>query len=170
MGGLLSHVYPMTAVTNPLVNSYKRLIPGYEAPVHIAWSARNRSPLIRIPSSRGQSTRIEFRSPDPAANPYLALALCLAAGLDGIRNQIEPPEEVSQNIYAMSDVERKEKGIQMLPSTLLEAIQAMEADPFTKEVLGGHISECYIRAKRMECEQYKRQISQWELDEYLGKY
>ncbi len=170
MGGLLSHVYPMTAVTNPLVNSYKRLIPGYEAPVHIAWSARNRSPLIRIPSSRGQSTRIEFRSPDPSANPYLALALCLAAGLDGIKNQIDPPAEVSQNIYAMSDAQRKEKGIQMLPSTLLEAIQAMEADPFTKEILGEHIFECYIRAKRMECEQYKRQISQWELDEYLGKY
>ena len=170
MGGLLHHAYAMTAVTNPLVNSYKRLVPGYEAPIHIAWSARNRSPLIRIPSSRGQSTRIELRSPDPAANPYLALAVCLAAGLDGIENQIDPPAEVSQNIYAMSDKERKAQGIKALPSNLLEAVRALEEDAFVPEVLGDHISECYIRAKKQECEAYSLQVSQWELDEYLAKY
>lgn len=170
IGGLIKHIYPMTAITNPLVNSYKRLIPGFEAPIYIAWSARNRSPLIRIPSSRGQSTRIELRSPDPAANPYLALAVCLAAGLDGIKNQIEPPREVTQNIYTMSEKERKAAGIRDLPANLLEAIRAMKEDPFVLDVLGEHISECYIRAKQMECEQYSLQISQWELDEYLSKY
>lgn len=170
MGGLLRHAYAMTAVTNPLVNSYKRLVPGYEAPIHIAWSARNRSPLIRIPSSRGQSTRIELRSPDTAANPYLALAVCLAAGLDGIKNRIDPPAEIVQNIYAMTDKERKAQGIRSLPSNLLEAIRAMEDDAFVTSVLGEHLAECYIRAKKQECEAYSLQVSQWELDEYLGKY
>lgn len=170
MGGLIHHAYAMTAVTNPLVNSYKRLVPGYEAPIHIAWSARNRSPLIRIPSSRGQSTRIELRSPDTAANPYLALAVCLAAGLDGIQNQIDPPAEVVQNIYAMTDKERKAQGIRSLPSNLLEAIRAMEDDAFVTSVLGEHITECYVRAKKQECEAYSLQVSQWELDEYLAKY
>ena len=170
MGGLLRHAYAMTAVTNPLVNSYKRLVPGYGAPIHIAWSARNRSPLIRIPSSRGQSTRIELRSPDTAANPYLALAVCLAAGLDGIKNRIDPPAEIVQNIYAMTDKERKAQGIRSLPSNLLEAIRAMEDDAFVTSVLGEHLAECYIRAKKQECEAYSLQVSQWELDEYLGKY
>ncbi len=170
MGGLLHHAYAMTAVTNPLVNSYKRLVPGYEAPIHIAWSARNRSPLIRIPSSRGQSTRIELRSPDTAANPYLALAVCLAAGLDGINNKIDPPAEIVQNIYAMTDKERKAQGIRSLPSNLIEAIRAMEDDAFVTSVLGERLAECYIRAKKQECEAYSLQVSQWELDEYLGKY
>lgn len=170
IGGLMKHVKGMAAITNPLVNSYKRLVPGYEAPVYVAWSAKNRSPLIRIPASYGEGTRIELRSPDPSANPYLTLALCLMAGLDGIKNKIEPPASVDRNIFDMSEEERKELGIEALPGTLIEAIVEMEKDDFVQEVLGKHVSERYIAAKKAEWHRYRSQVTDWEINEYLYKF
>lgn len=170
IGGLMKHVYGMTAITNPLVNSYKRLVSGFEAPVHIAWSAKNRSPLIRIPTIRESGMRVELRSPDPAANPYLTLALCLAAGLDGIRNQIMPPENVQQNIFNMTEEEREALHLRKLPASLIDAIEAMEQDPFVTEVLGKHISSVYAEAKKKEWDSYCRSVSEWEVAEYLGKF
>lgn len=170
MGGLMKHIKGMAAITNPLVNSYKRLVPGFEAPVYIAWSSTNRSPLIRIPSVRGESTRIELRSPDSAANPYLTLAVCLVAGLDGIANQIMPPESVDCNIFAMTQEERSRLQIDHLPSTLEEALDELEKDPLICEVLGGHIAKKYIAAKRSEYLRYRSQVSEWELQEYLNKF
>lgn len=169
IGGIMQHMKGMTAITNPLVNSYKRLVPGYEAPVYIAWSATNRSPLIRIPAARGEGTRIELRCPDPAANPYLALAVCLAAGLDGIKNQITPPKGVNQNIFEMTKSEKRQEGIDALPSTLLEALREMDQDSFIKEVLGDHIANTYILAKKAEWKEYTSQVTQWELNQYLYK-
>jgi glutamine synthetase len=169
IGGLIKHMKGMSVITNPLVNSYKRLVPGYEAPCHIAWSANNRSPLIRIPSARGQETRIELRSPDSAANPYLALAVCLAAGLDGIKNKIEPPTEVPENIYEMSDAERESRGIESLPSNLHVAVKELEKDDFVKEVLGEHVAGKYAVAKEAEWQRYREWVSAWELEEYLYK-
>ncbi|MGN1146125.1 MAG: glutamine synthetase family protein, partial [Acetatifactor sp.] len=170
VGGLMKHIKGMAAITNPLVNSYKRLIPGFEAPVYIAWSATNRSPLIRIPSDGGERTRIELRSPDSAANPYLTLAVCLSAGLDGIANKIEPPKCVSGNIFAMTAEERREKNIDSLPASLPEAIEELEKDSFICDVLGKHIAERYIAAKKEEWCKYRSQVSEWELGEYLYKY
>lgn len=170
IGGLMKHVKGMAAITNPLVNSYKRLVPGYEAPVYMAWSAKNRSPLIRIPSSGREGTRIELRSPDPSANPYLTLALCLMAGLDGIQNQIEPPAGVDRNLFEMSEEERKALGIEALPGTLIEAIGEMEKDAFVQEVLGKHVSERYIAAKKAEWQRYRTQVTDWEINEYLYKF
>lgn len=148
IGGIMKHIKGMSAVTNPLVNSYKRLVPGFEAPVYIAWSEKNRSPLIRVPAGRGEETRIELRSPDPAANPYIALALCLAAGLDGIRNKIEPPASVEQNLFDMTDVQKEEAGIETLPGSLLEAIHEMEKDEFVTQVLGEYFVTRYIETKK----------------------
>jgi glutamine synthetase len=159
----------MSVITNPLINSYKRLVPGYEAPCYIAWSLNNRSPLIRIPSSRGKEARIELRSPDSAANPYLALAVCLAAGLDGIRNQIDPPTEVPENIYEMDDAERESRGIESLPSNLHVAVREMQKDSFVKNVLGEHVAGKYAEAKEAEWQRYREQVSAWELEEYLYK-
>jgi len=170
MGGLLKHIKGMAAITNPLVNSYKRLVPGFEAPVYIAWSTTNRSPLIRIPASGGENSRIELRSPDTASNPYLTLAVCLMAGLDGIANKIDPPEHIGSNIYEMTDEERAAQGIDMLPGSLLEAVQELEKDTFIQEVLGKHISEKYIAAKREEWNRYRGQVSEWEIREYLNRY
>ena len=170
IGGLMKHIKGMAAITNPLVNSYKRLVPGYEAPVYMAWSAKNRSPLIRIPSSGREGTRIELRSPDPSANPYLTLALCLMAGLDGIKNQIDPPASVDRNLFEMSDEERKTLGIEALPGTLVEAISELEQDAFVQEVLGRHVSERYIAAKRAEWQRYLSQVTNWEINEYLYKF
>ena len=169
IGGLMKHVKGMAAVTNPLVNSYKRLVPGYEAPIYIAWSGTNRSPLIRIPASRGAGTRVELRCPDPAANPYLTLAVCLAAGLDGIENQIMPPEEVRENVFEMRLSQKEKLGIESLPSDLYEAVEELEKDSYIKQVLGEHISQKYIEAKRAEWANYREQVTQWELDEYLYK-
>lgn len=169
IGGIMQHMKGMTAITNPLVNSYKRLIPGYEAPIYIAWSATNRSPLIRIPASREEGTRVELRCPDPAANPYLALAVCLAAGLDGIQNQIMPPAAVDKNVYEMRLDEKEAKGIEALPSTLNEAVNEMEKDAFILEVLGEHVSNNYITAKRTEWAAYTSQVTDWEIEEYLYK-
>ncbi len=169
IGGLMRHMKSMAAVTNPLVNSYKRLVPGFEAPVYIAWSVKNRSPLIRIPTERGEGTRIELRCPDPAANPYLALAVCLAAGLDGIRNQIMPPDAVKRNIFEMSRAEKKAAGITALPANLLEAVRELEKSEFMKEVLGDAFVERYVTAKRAEWEAYTAQVTEWEIDQYLYK-
>ena len=169
IAGIMKHVKGITAIANPLVNSYKRLVPGHEAPVYIAWSATNRSPLIRIPASRGAGTRVELRSPDPAANPYLLLALCLAAGLDGIKNKIEPPKAVNSNIFELSEKEMKKAKIESLPSSLHQAIKEMEAEPFITEVLGDHVFSKYVEAKRAEWDNYRLQVTQWEIDEYLYK-
>ena len=170
IAGIMEHMREMTAITNPLVNSYKRLVPGYEAPIYIAWSATNRSPLIRIPASRGQSTRIELRSPDPTANPYLTLAVCLAAGLDGIKNKLAAPSGIDCNIFDMTDDERKFVGIDSLPVDLYEALQCLREDKFIMNVLGPHVSKKYLEAKEQEWNSYRRQVTQWELDEYLNKY
>lgn len=170
IGGIMKHMKGMTAITNPLINSYKRLVPGYEAPVYIAWSATNRSPLIRIPASRGEGTRIELRCPDPSANPYLALAVCLQAGLDGIRNKIMPPKSVDCNIFAMTEEEREAQGIEEIPGTLIEAVYELEKDDFIKKVLGEHVSAKYIEAKRKEWAVYRSQVTDWEINAYLNKF
>lgn len=170
IGGIMKHIKAITAVTNPLVNSYKRLVPGYEAPVYMAWSTTNRSPLIRIPSTRGEGTRIELRSPDPSANPYLALAVCLRAGLDGIAGRIEPPASVDRNIFEMSAEERKQLGIEELPGTLYEAIGELEKDTFIQEVLGSHVSKRYIEAKKKEWLEYRTQVTAWEVEQYLYRF
>lgn len=170
IGGLLKHIKGMAAITNPLVNSYKRLVPGYEAPVYVAWSTKNRSPLIRVPAVGGEGTRVELRSPDPSANPYLTLAVCLRAGLDGIQNKIEPPAGVDRNIFDMTEEQRREAGIGALPTTLLEAVQELEKDTFIQEVLGGHVSEKYIEAKKKEWDRYRAQVTDWEINEYLYKF
>ncbi len=170
IGGLMKHIKSIAALTNPIVNSYKRLVPGYEAPVYIAWSARNRSPLIRIPAARGMSTRIELRCPDPSCNPYLALAAILTAGLDGIANKIEPPESTDTNIFEMNELQRKEAGIDSLPGSLKHAIDELSKSELVREVLGVHIFDKYIEAKNNEWDSYRTKISQWEVDEYLNKY
>lgn len=167
IGGLMKHMRAMTAVTNPLVNSYKRLVPGFEAPIHITWSESHRRPLIRIPVERGESTRIELRCPDPAANPYLALAVCLSAGLDGIKNQILPPEPVGTSVMEMSIEEQRALKIQTLPATLNEAVDELEKDSLLCEVLGEHISRKYVEEKRAEWEDYCKQVTEWEIDNYL---
>ncbi len=170
IAGLLAHARGMSCICNPLVNSYKRLVPGYEAPVVIAWSSNNRSPLIRIPAARGAGTRIEFRSPDPASNPYLVMAACLAAGLDGIRRKLVPPEPLGKNAYQYTDEQLKEKGFETLPRTLGEAIEAFEQDTYLQTVLGKHICEKYMEAKKKEWNQYCTHVSQWEIEEYLYKF
>ena len=170
IAGIMKHARGMSAITNPLVNSYKRLVPGYEAPVYIAWSAKNRSPLIRIPASRGNGTRVELRNPDPTANPYLVLALCLAAGLDGIKNKIGVPESVDCNIYEMTPGERRAAGIENMPADLKEAVDCLVTDEFLCSVLGEHITTKYVEAKMKEWENYTTRVSQWEIDEYLYKY
>lgn len=170
IGGLLKHIKAITAITNPLVNSYKRLVPGYEAPVYIAWSTANRSPLVRVPSSRGEETRIELRSPDASANPYLALAVCLRAGLDGIINRIEPPKSVDCNIFSMSEDERKLMGIERLPGSLKEAIRELEMDELIRGTLGEHVTNRYIEAKKEEWNRYCAQVTDWEVNEYLYRF
>ena len=170
IAGIMEHIKGMTAVTNPLVNSYKRLVPEFEAPVYIAWSAQNRSPLIRVPAARGQGTRVELRSADPSANPYLALAVTIAAGLDGVKRGLVPPPAVDGNIYAMSDAQRKKHKIQMLPTSLECAIAELKKDKLICNTLGEHILEKYVEAKELEWQNYKTRISQWEIDEYLSKY
>lgn len=171
MAGVLSHMGTMTILTNPLVNSYKRLIPGYDAPTYIAWStASNRGQLIRIPSSRGEGTRIELRCPDSAVNPYLALAACLAAGLDGIKKDMTPPPALNQNVFEMSEEQLKGWGIRQLPETLGEAIEEFEGDDFLLEVLGKHIYTKYLGAKKREWSQFRAQVTDWEIEEYLYKY
>lgn len=167
MAGVMKHIKGITAIANPLVNSYKRLVPGYEAPIHIAWSAKNRSPLIRIPSNRGHHTRVELRSPDPTANPYLILALCLAAGLDGIKNKLEAPAAVTGNLFAMTAEELEAAGIEELPMTLGDALEELKKDTFLTGILGEHLTEKYLEAKHAEWTEYCNQITEWELNRYL---
>jgi glutamine synthetase len=170
IAGILKHAPNFTAVTNPTVNSYKRLVPGYEAPCYVAWSARNRSPLIRIPASRGLSTRVEVRSVDPAANPYLAMAVLLKAGLDGIKNKLTPPAPVDRNIYVMSKEERIEEGIIDLPATLVQALDQLKSDEVIVAGLGEHIFEHFIEAKEIEWDMFRTVVHPWERDQYMSMY
>ena len=166
IAGLLDHVQGFCAVTNPLVNSYKRLVPGYEAPCHLAWSTGNRSALIRIPTPRGAGTRVELRSPDPSCNPYLAFAVCLAAGLDGIQRRLTPPAESNENLYAIA-ADLEAQGARRLPASLEAAIHALEADSVVTAALGSHVTDQYVTGKLREWEEYRTQVTQWELDRYL---
>ena len=170
IAGVLKHIKEICPITNPLVNSYKRLVPDYEAPVYIAWSAKNRSPLIRVPSARGEGTRIEFRSPDPSSNPYLVLACLLLAGLEGIKNNLEPPKCIDKNIFDLSREERKREHIENLPESLHEAIAYMQKSDLVKEALGKNTFEYYIKAKEVEWDNYRTQVHQWEINSYLSKY
>ncbi|WP_156289141.1 type I glutamate--ammonia ligase [Oceanobacillus salinisoli] len=170
IAGIIKHSKGFTAVTNPTVNSYKRLVPGYEAPSYIAWSASNRSPLVRIPNSRGISTRVEARSVDPSANPYLALSSLLAAGLDGVQNKLTPPAAVDRNIYVMSREEREEAGIQDLPSTLAEALEGLKKDEVIVNSLGEHLFEHFVEAKEIEWDMFRTQVHPWEREQYITTY
>ena len=170
IGGLLRHARGMCAITNPLVNSYKRLVPGYEAPVNVAWSMRNRSPLIRVPERREAGTRVELRMPDPSANPYLALAVMLAAGLDGIETEADHREPVNENIWEMSFREKRRLRIDDLPHDLNEALDELEKDDVMTDALGKHIASHFVAAKRQEWREYITQVSAWELESYLAKY
>lgn len=170
VGGLLKHARGFCVITNPLVNSYKRLVPGFEAPTDLAWSMRNRSPLIRVPARRGIGTRCEVRMPDPACNPYLAFAAMLASGLDGVKNRIEPPEPVTANVYKMSARERSRLKIKSLPGDLGEAIAMFEKDEVVKDALGPHVSEQLVTAKKAEWADYICAVHPWEVDRYLTKY
>ncbi|MBQ8459336.1 type I glutamate--ammonia ligase [bacterium] len=170
IGGMLKHVKSITAVTNPLVNSYKRLVPGYEAPVYLAWSLANRSALLRVPAKRGVSTRVELRSPDPACNPYLAFAAILEACLDGIRNKIDPPAPVESNIYKLTSKERKKQRIDALPGSLAEALEQMDKSLVAQAALGEHIFKEFMTSKKKEWDSFRTYVSQWELDKYLERY
>lgn len=165
--GILKHARAFTAVCNPTVNSYKRLVPGYEAPCYVAWSARNRSPLVRVPAARGLSTRIEVRSVDPAANPYLALATLLASGLDGIKNNLQAPAPIDRNIYVMDKPERVANGIDDLPSTLSHALEVLKADDVVMHALGDHIAEHFVELKEIEWDMFRTQVTEWERDQYM---
>jgi len=170
LGGLLQHARGLTAINNPTVNSYKRLVPGFEAPVYVAWSGKNRSPLIRVPQSRGLSTRLELRSVDPTANPYLAIAAILEAGLNGIEHEVTPEEAVDRNIYRMQDDERKANHIQDLPSTLHNALKALANDDVVKGALGNHLYQSFMDSKDLEWAAYRQEVSDWEREQYLELY
>jgi len=170
IGGLLKHIKNITAILNPTVNSYKRLVPGYEAPVYMAWSLANRSALLRVPSKRGISTRVELRSPDPSCNPYLAFATILSACLDGVRNKIEPPKPVDGNIYKLSQKERKHYRIEALPGSLIEALGYMKNSLVAQNALGSHILDEFVTAKEKEWDDFRTDISEWEINKYLAKY
>ncbi len=170
IAGIMKNARGFAAVTNPLVNSYKRLVPGYEAPVYVAWSASNRSALIRIPASRGLGTRVEVRCPDPTCNPYLAFAMMLNSGLDGIKNKLTPPKSTDINIFAMSESEKVEAGIASMPASLREAIGELVENPIAKETLGDHIFEKYVCNKEIEWDKYRISVTDWEIKEYLNIY
>ena len=170
IGGLLKHAPAMAAVTNPTINSYKRLVPGYEAPVYVSWSTQNRSALVRVPSARENGTRLEMRNPDPSANPYLAMAVMIKAGLEGIKNEIDPGEQTTSNIFEMSSSRREDKGIISLPGNIKEAVNYLKQDEIIKETLGQHILENFIEAKEIEWNVYRTQVHEWELDQYLLMY
>jgi glutamine synthetase len=170
LAGILKHAQDFTAITNPTVNSYKRLVPGYEAPCYVAWSMQNRSPLIRIPASRGISTRIEVRSVDPTANPYLAMAVLLAAGLDGIKNKLNAPKPIDRNIYVMDKDEREAEGIQDLPATLKEALTLFSKNEVLTKALGAHATEHFVEAKEIEWDMFRTQVHPWEREQYMSMY
>ena len=170
IGGVLRHAKALVAVTNPLVNSYKRLVPGYEAPTNIAWSEKNRSPLVRVPAKRGMSTRCEVRMPDPSCNPYLALTVLLAAGLDGVENGYEAGPPVNKNIFAMSQREKRRLKIAELPGDLSQALDNLAKDKVMAEALGDHIFDHFLAAKRQEWADYIGHVHSWERDRYLDQY
>lgn len=170
IGGLLEHARAFVAITNPLVNSYKRLVPGYEAPVNVAWSEKNRSPMIRVPARRGVGTRCEVRVPDPSCNPYLAFAAMLASGLDGIERQLDSGEPVNRNIFVMSQREKKRLRIHQLPSSLAEALDHLEKDSLLRSALGDHIFDHFVFNKRTEWAEYIKEIHDWEIKRYLDRY
>jgi glutamine synthetase len=170
IGGLLAHARAFVALTNPLVNSYKRLVPGYEAPVNVAWSEKNRSPMVRVPARRGVGTRCEVRIPDPACNPYLAFAAMLASGLDGIERELDCGEPVNRNIFDMSMREKKRLKIHQLPASLDEALDFLEKDTMLREALGDHIFKHFLFNKRTEWSEYIKEIHDWELKRYLDRY
>ncbi len=170
LAGILAHARALTAVCNPTVNSYKRLISGFEAPAHITWSCRNWSPLIRIPSGRGQGARLEFRSPDPSSNPYLALACCLAAGLDGIKKRMTPPPATDRDLHDLPEEEIRKMGVETLPLSLAEATEALENDPVVSGALGELALRNFLLDKKREWDRYRRAVTDWEIDNYLQKY
>ncbi|MTI80301.1 MAG: type I glutamate--ammonia ligase [Firmicutes bacterium] len=170
IAGLLKHANAVTAITNPTVNSYKRLVPGYEAPVYLAWSGSNRSAVIRIPAKRDMSTRVELRSPDPSCNPYLAIAVMLKAGLDGIKNNMQPPAATGSNIYDMTATERQEQGIDSLPSSLPNAVEELSNDQVIKDALGNHVFKKFVEAKQKEWDEFRLQVTPWEVDTYLTQF
>lgn len=171
IAGLLEHAPAITAITNPLVNSYKRLVPGYEAPVYIAWAEKNRSPLVRVPPQRGKGTRAELRSPDPSCNPYLAFAVILKAGIDGIERNLDPGRPCNNvNLYDLSCEEREEWGIRHLPRNLEEALVALERDEVVRSALTPHILDYFLKAKRQEWEEFQRVVHPWEIERYLELY
>jgi len=170
IGGVIKHAKAITVITNPTVNSYKRLVPGYEAPVNVAWSLGNRSALVRVPMARGKATRIEYRSPDPTCNAYLAFAVMLAAGLDGIEKAIEPPPAVEENIFEMDERKRAEHAIEQLPGTLKEAIDEAKTSELVKEVLGDHIYQKFLEAKEKEWKEFRTSVTDWELVKYLETF
>ena len=170
IGGLLKHAKAITRIANPSINSYKRLVPGYEAPVYVSWSAANRSALVRVPAARGNSTRAEFRSPDPMCNPYLTFAAMLAAGLDGIRNKIEPPECTNANIYHLTDAERKKMGIEMLPGSLMEAQAELNRNAVISSAMGAHVMEGLNAITTLESDSFRLTVHPWEIDRYLATY
>ncbi len=170
IGGLLKHIKSITAILNPTVNSYKRLVPGYEAPVYLAWSLANRSALLRVPAKRGVATRVELRSPDPSCNPYLAFATILEACLDGIRNKIEPPAPVDSNIYKLTSKERKRQKIDSLPGTLIDAVELLDKSLVANAALGQHIMTEFVTAKEKEWDDYRTCVTQWEINKYLARY
>lgn len=169
IAGIIAHIKGITPFSNPTTNSYKRLVPGYEAPCYIAWSASNRSSLVRIPAARGKGTRVELRCPDPTCNPYLEMALCLAAGLDGIKKNMTPPAPVDYNVFDLNSAEREKAGIDCLPGNLIEAVNAAEADPFVRETVGDHVFNAYIEGKKNEWDEYRTQVTEWEIKRYLKK-
>ena len=170
IAGIMEHVKSISVFSNPTVNSYKRLVPGYEAPSYLVWSTSNRSCLVRIPASRGKGTRVELRCPDPTCNPYLEMALCLAAGLDGIEKGLKPKAAYDENVFALSDEELKQAGIECLPGTLEEAIAEAKKDTFIQETIGEQAFRNYIAGKQAEWDDYKTKVSQWELDRYMINY
>jgi glutamine synthetase len=170
IAGLMHHIKAITVLTNPIVNSYKRLVPGYEAPVYIAWSAKNRSPLIRIPTARGSGTRVELRNPDPSADPYLAMAAVIQAGLDGVEKAMTPPPPKDSNIFDLTPEQRKAADIHSLPKNLREAVREFKYSEFAKYAVGEHVHGKYVEAKQEEWQEYTTRVSQWEIDKYLGKY
>ncbi len=170
IAGIMKHVKGICALTNPLVNSYKRLVPGYEAPCYIAWTASNRSALVRVPATRGNGTRVELRNPDPSGNPYLQFAVLLAAGLEGIKEGLMPPPAVSANIYDMPEEARLAEGIENLPANLKEAVEELKKDEFLHEVLGDHVFSKYVEAKEHEWNRFATAVTEWEIKEYLSKF
>lgn len=167
MGGLMAHAKGLCAITNPLVNSYKRLVSGFEAPRDIVWTTKNQSAMIRVPSCREEDTRIELRTPDPSANPYLALAVCIAAGLEGIEKQLEPGNEAPSGFSQRTEEQKAAVGVETLPVTLIEAVYELEKDGFLRTVLGGEFASMYVKAKKAEWQEYITQVTDWEVEKYL---